>query len=34
MDFRMWDVFERLERQGDIWRDIIALKKDLRSTLG
>ena len=34
MDFRMWNVFERLEQQGDIWRDVIALKTDLRSTLG
>ena len=34
MDFRMWNVFERLERQGDAWRDIVALKADLRRTLG
>jgi bifunctional non-homologous end joining protein LigD len=34
MDFRMWNVFERLERRGDAWRDIIALKADLRTTLG
>jgi bifunctional non-homologous end joining protein LigD len=34
MDFRMWNVFERLERQGDTWRDVIALKTDLRNTFG
>ena len=34
MDFRMWNVFERLESRGDAWRDIIGLKTDLRSTIG
>ena len=32
MDFRMWNVFERLERQGDVWQDAIALKTDLQRT--
>jgi hypothetical protein len=34
MDFRMWNVFERLERQGDVWQDAIALKTDLQRIFG
>lgn len=34
MDFRMWNVFERLERQGDVWRDVIGLKQDLHRVFG
>ncbi len=34
MDFRMWNVFERLERQGDVWQDAIALKTDLKRVFG
>jgi bifunctional non-homologous end joining protein LigD len=34
MDFRMWNVFERLQRQGDVWQDVIALKTDLHSKFG
>jgi hypothetical protein len=30
----MWNVFERLEGRGEAWGDIIALKADLRTTLG
>jgi len=29
MDFRMWNVFERLQRQGDVWQDVIGMKMDL-----
>ena len=34
MDFRMWNVFDRLERQADVWHDAIALKTDLQRTFG
>ncbi len=34
MDFRMWNVFERLERQGDVWQDVIGLKTDLHRAFG
>jgi bifunctional non-homologous end joining protein LigD len=34
MDFRMWNVFERLERQGDVWQDAVALKTDLKRIFG
>jgi bifunctional non-homologous end joining protein LigD len=34
LDFRMWGAFERLERQGDVWQDVIELKTDLHRTLG
>jgi len=34
MDFRMWNVFERLERQGDVWREVIGLKQDLHRVFG
>ena len=34
LDFRMWNVFERLERQGDVWREVIALKQDLHRVFG
>lgn len=34
LDFRMWNVFERLERRGDVWRDAIALKTDLKRVFG
>ena len=34
MDFRMWNVFDRLERQGDVWREVIALKQDLHRVFG
>ncbi|PWT71380.1 MAG: DNA ligase D, partial [Proteobacteria bacterium] len=34
LDFRMWNVFERLERQGDVWQDIIGLKTDLHRMFG
>ncbi len=34
MDFRMWNVFERLERQGDVWQDVIGHKTDLHRVFG
>ena len=34
MDFRMWNVFERLERQRDVWQDVIELKTDLHRAFG
>jgi bifunctional non-homologous end joining protein LigD len=34
LDFRMWNVFERLEQQGDVWQDVIGLKTDLHSKFG
>jgi bifunctional non-homologous end joining protein LigD len=34
MDFRMWNVFERLERQGDVWQDVVGLKTDLHRAFG
>jgi bifunctional non-homologous end joining protein LigD len=34
MDFRMWNVFERLERRGDVWQDVIELKTDLHRAFG
>ena len=34
MDFRMWNVFERLERQGDVWCEVIGLKQDLHRVFG
>ena len=34
LDFRMWNVFERLERQGDVWQDIGGLKTDLHRMFG
>jgi bifunctional non-homologous end joining protein LigD len=34
MEFRMWNVFERLERQGDVWHNVIELKADLHRAFG
>jgi len=34
MDFRLWNVFERLERQGDAWHNVIAFKADLHRAFG
>ena len=34
MDFRMWNVFERLQRQGDVWLDVVGLKTDLHRKFG
>jgi len=34
MEFRMWNVFERLQRQGDVWHNVIELKSDLHRAFG
>ena len=32
-DFRQWSIFERLERNGDIWHDILVPKADIMGIL-
>ena len=32
-DFRMWNIFERLEQRGDAWAEILRAKQDVQSAL-
>jgi bifunctional non-homologous end joining protein LigD len=34
LQFRMWNIFERMENQGDVWQDALTEKADLRAALG
>jgi DNA primase len=33
-DFRLDNVCDRLERQGDVWRDALAIKRKLEGLFG
>jgi bifunctional non-homologous end joining protein LigD len=33
LQFRMWNIFERMENQGDVWQDALTEKADLRAAI-